>query len=190
MHKAIKDRIVSYRVCSDEYSLRDKVIEQIYPEIVTSMCDKIVHDHYAVPLTDTNTPIKVLSTQEVNLAFLEEKFPDFPDEVKQLLNISAFLDEIAAYQVSARSSFGADEGNAGFEYKRVSSNTGDILITYNWKMRDEFGVQEYTDKETHVIPAVIYSGHQYYAITNQFIEWLRTPDKPKRQQFISELFYL
>ena len=135
-------------------------------------------------------PLKFLATQEVNINVLEKRFPDFPDEVKQLMNISGLLDEIAAYQVSARSSFGADRGKAGFEFKRVSSITGDILITYNWEMFDEFMCSpSLTDKETHIIPAVIYYSHQYYAITNQFIDWLQTPDKPKRQQFMAELFY-
>lgn len=68
--------------------------------------------------------------------------------------------------------------------------TGDVHIGYHWERIDEMGFTEWRETELHVIPAVIYKDHKYYAVTPAFVEWLETPDKPARKQFLDRLFYL
>lgn len=190
MHNAVRDQIVSYRAGRDEYSLRDKITAVIVPGIVSSKCDKIRHFEYQIPkLDDEINTIEHEQTRVINTNYWERLFTQIPDDRKHLINITPLLDEIAAYQVSARSSFGSDKGKASYEFRRNSAKSGNIIISYLWRGWDEFGVLDNTDKETHEIPDVIYYNHQYYAITTAFIEYLNDPEKPQCKTVLDKLLY-
>lgn len=190
MHKSVRNQIISYRVCSDEYSLRDNITQVVVPGIVSSKCDKIRNLEYRLPKRDDEVyTIELYQTQHINTSYWEGLFTKIPDDRKQLMNITPLLDEIAAHQVNAKSPFGLNKGNASYEFRRNSAKSGTIVISYTWQAWDEFGVLDNTDKETHEILDVIYYHCQYYAITNAFIEYINNPEKPQLKQVLNKLLH-
>lgn len=193
MSKIITNQIISTRSKPGEYYIRDKVGEFIYPDVIESECKKCEKVPYHTSYFDAELfkeNLHTPATHEVNICYLEEKFAGIPDEVKQLMDISTYLTEtLKTYSTHGESSFGSDCGTASFSYKQTSTLCGILTIYFIWSRHDEMGSIDWEEDETHIIPAVIYQNHKYYALTKPFIDWLRTPDKPKRQAFLNELFY-
>lgn len=194
MHKAVKNKIISTKSAPGEYYIRDKVVSYIYPNIIESQCTKREIFPYGTPNgCDIKLFNEVLHTQsmyEVNICYLEEKFTDFPAEIKELMDITEYLTEtLKTYSIRGNSSFGSNGGNASFEYKKTSNLCGVVTIYFSWCRGDEMGLVDWEEDETHIIPAVIYYNHKYYALTNAFIDWLKTPYKPLRQAFFKKIFY-
>lgn len=193
MPKTIANRVITTRAQPDEYYIRDKIYNVFYPTVIDSTCVKRELDPYG-HTTDcgelyTNT-LTTPSTQYINIDKLETNFERFGDDVKQLMDVTTYLEEtLKSYSLRGNSSFGRDGGNASFEYKQTSTLCGVVTIYFNWSRGDEMGFVDWEEDETHVIPGVIYQNHKYYAVTNPFIDWLRTPAKPKRQAFLNELLF-
>jgi len=185
----VRDCVIATYAGSTEYTHRGKLADIIHPLIIDSKCDKIRHENSVVPFTQTNEPLKTQATQDVNYQFLQTCFQAIPDDVKQLMDITDLVTELGQYQVSSRSAFGQHTGKTTFEYRPSFDNVGEILIGFDWQLHDEFGELERTDKETNIIPGVIFVQHRYYAITNRFMEWLQEPGKPKRQAFLAQVFH-
>ncbi len=141
-----------------------------------------------IDFSDTHEPLT-----EINTAFLDETFDSLPDEAKQLMDVTEYLAKLA-------------------ERNKTQDIPGWISVTrtYSHTFTKEFGrigqiqvlfTEEYFDNdcelrskerettETYTIPAVIFTGYKYYALTPAFIAWCRTPDKPKRARWLDTLTY-
>ena len=194
MPKVITNSVVSTKARPNEYYIRDKVCNLIYRDIIESTCVKQEFFPYDVKIPDGwklfTRALNAPAILDININKLETSFDRFGDDVKQLMDITTYLEEtLKSYSLRGSSPFGRDGGNASFEYKQTSTLCGVLTIYFNWSRGDEMGLVDWEEDETHVIPGVIYQNHKYYAVTNPFIDWLRTPDKPKRQAFMNELFY-
>lgn len=194
MHKVVKNKVECTRARNTDYYIQDKIYGIILPSIITSTCKKRELGSCMYP-SDIVVLFKGdLATQaiyDVNVTYLEENFPQFPNEVKELMNITDFLEKtLNTFSLRGRTCFGSDGGTASFKFTQTGSNSGLISIYFNWSRADEMGFTEWEEDEEHIIPAVIYSEHKYYAITNAFVEWLSDPTKPKRNAFKDTMFYL
>lgn len=194
MSKTIKNSVLTTRSELGEYYISEKVRAVIYPAIISSRCDKQEFapwcqddlDHPYLYSGQLNTP----ATQEIDIHFLESMFTDIPDNVKQLMDITTYLTEtLDTYKLRGMSSFGSDGGSASFEYKQTGTISGIVTIYFHWSRGDEMGMVDWEEDEYHSIPGIFIHNHKYYAITNAFIDWLQTPNKPKRQEFLTKLFY-
>jgi hypothetical protein len=128
-------------------------------------------------------------TIEINMVFLDDTFDQLPDEAKLLMDITDCLaHDFNGGKEHFSSIYGSEGGSASYEFKPAARRYGSLELGYSWSSSDEGYVYE-DEYETYLIPGVIKHNYRYYGLTREFLDWCRTPDKPKRAKWLSRLTY-
>lgn len=130
---------------------------------------------------------------EINTVFLEETFDSLPDEAKQLMDVTEYLAKLTERNKTQDIPGWMRAVTAySYTFTKHFSRIGQLQVIYTDDYFDndceQMGKERETT-ETYTIPAVIFSGYKYYALTPGFIAWCRTPDKPKRARWLDTLTY-
>lgn len=128
-------------------------------------------------------------TIEINSFFLDDTFDSLPDEVKQMMDISDYINaNFTGSKEIYSSTMGNQGGSASYEFKHIAGRYGTIEIKYKWSYCDE-GYTYALEKEEYSISGVIHHNYRYYGITHEFIDWCQEADKANRSKWFRQLTY-
>lgn len=164
-----------------KYYIRDHICERIYDAIIESHCTKTNLYIKVIPIEELITPV----TQQVNVEYIETMFTSFPDEVKKLMYVTDFVDEINKLNIQPKYTYSGESGEVALSFAQTGSFTGTLSITYNWRKFGEF-TTHCKDTETHVINGIIKHNKRFYAITPKLIDWIQ--EHPDEHVSIDKLF--
>jgi hypothetical protein len=181
-----KPRLANREGQRPQYYLLPQVRAKFWAETITL---KIEHIDYDWENKEKIHRRKTEPTIEINSVFLDATFDQLPDDAKQLMDITDCLKtDFEGNREGFHSIMGSQGGYASYEFKPLASRYGTLDIFYNWSSSDEGCVYE-EDSEIYSVPGVLLDNYKYYGITREFLEWCRTPDKPKRAKWLSQLTY-
>lgn len=147
-----------------------------------------VYHSEPIDFADTHEPNK-----EINTFFLDETFDRIPDDVKQLMDVTEYLEALQTRNMTQDiPGWQRAVTTYSYSFTRKFGRIGELLLTYDDKHLDldseQLGIEQMTT-ETYTVPAVIHFNHKYYALTPEFITWCLTPDKPMRATWFTTLTY-
>jgi hypothetical protein len=142
-----------------------------------------------IPFRTRSSPTK----KEMNLQLFKRLIETFSDEnIQKLGNISKLIDEYCkGYYCHdpLEFAFYACRSKASYEFRVISDNIGQIVVSSNELMIGEFGDDNSQVIVNATINGVIHYKHCYYALTKDMFTYLSESKDPRIVSVMTKLFY-
>ncbi len=179
------------------YSLLESIRTTFWYDIIKTTYSKQYMGWSAESRTYHNKPIDFADIHEpqieVNASFLDATFNNMPDEAKQLMDVTEYLDKLQLRnKTQVIPGWTSVSYDYSYSFTKELGRTGEIQVVFTDTETDndtEMACTERFVQETYTIPCAIYVNYKYYALTPAFIAWCRTLDKPKRIRWLDTLTY-